>query len=49
MPFRPFACAIALAAIAASSQAGEIRGRVLVDGKPAPGVTVAVLDRKSVV
>ena len=26
-----------------SAQAGEIRGRVLVDGKPAPGVAVAVL------
>ncbi len=29
--------------IAAVAPAGEIRGRVLVDGKPAPGVAVAVL------
>ena len=43
MSIRPLARALALAAIAASSQAGEIRGRVLVDGKPAPGVAVAVL------
>jgi hypothetical protein len=35
--------AVALAAIAASALAGEIRGRVLVDGKPAAAVTVAVL------
>ena len=43
MSIRPLARAVALAAIAASSQAGEIRGRVLVDGKPAAGVAVAVL------
>jgi len=43
MSFRPLARALALAAIAASAPAGEIRGRVLVDGKLAAGVTVAVL------
>ena len=43
MPFQPFARAVALAAIAVSAQAGELRGRVLVDGKPAPGVAVSVL------
>jgi hypothetical protein len=42
MSFRPFASAVTLAAIAASATAGEIRGRVLVDGQAA-GVAVAVL------
>jgi large repetitive protein len=32
-----------LTALAAVGTAGEIRGRVLVDGKPAPGVAVSVL------
>jgi protocatechuate 3,4-dioxygenase beta subunit len=32
-----------LAALAAPASAGEIRGRVLVDGKPAAGVTVSAL------
>jgi hypothetical protein len=43
MSFRPLARAVTLAALAASAPAGEIRGRVLVDGKPAPGVAVAIL------
>jgi protocatechuate 3,4-dioxygenase beta subunit len=43
MSFRPFASAVALAALAASAAAGEIRGRVLVGGQPAAGVAVAVL------
>ena len=43
MSFCPLARAVALLAIAASSQAGEIRGRVLVDGKPAASVAVVVL------
>jgi len=32
-----------LAVLAATSSAGEVRGRVLVDGKPAAGVTVSAL------
>ena len=32
-----------LAAVAATAAAGELRGRVLVDGKPTAGVTVSVL------
>ncbi len=35
--------AVVLAALAATATAGEIRGRVLVDGKPAAGVAVSVL------
>jgi len=43
MSFRLLGCAVALAAISASASAGEIRGRVLVEGKPANAVTVCVL------
>jgi protocatechuate 3,4-dioxygenase beta subunit len=43
MCFRPLARAAVLLTIAASVSAGEIRGRVLVDGKPAASVAVAVL------
>ena len=41
--FRPLPLSVLLFSIAASVSAGEIRGRVLVDGKPAASVTVAVL------
>ena len=43
MCFRLLACAVVLTAITAPASAGEIRGRVLVDGKPAASVTVSVL------
>jgi protocatechuate 3,4-dioxygenase beta subunit len=43
MTLRLLSCAAFLAALAAAATAGEIRGRVLVDGKPAPGVTASVL------
>lgn len=43
MSMRPLAPAAVLAAIAVSSPAAEIRGRVLVEGRPAAAVQVAVL------
>jgi protocatechuate 3,4-dioxygenase beta subunit len=42
MPHRFLSLAL-LTALAASAPAGEIRGRVLVDGRPAAGVAVSVL------
>ena len=43
MSFRLLSSAAVLVALAATAPAGEIRGRVLVDGKPAAGVAVAAL------
>ena len=43
MSLRLLFSAVVLTALAAAAPAGEIRGRVLVDGRPAPGVAVAVL------
>jgi protocatechuate 3,4-dioxygenase beta subunit len=43
MPIRLLSSAAVLVALAATAPAGEIRGRVLVDGKPASGVVVAAL------
>ena len=36
-------CAVALTLLASSAGAGEIRGRALVDGRPAGGLTVSVM------
>ena len=43
MPFRLLSSVAVLVVLAATAPAGEIRGRVLVDGKPAAGVAVAAL------
>jgi protocatechuate 3,4-dioxygenase beta subunit len=43
VPSRLLSCAVSLSVLAASAGAGEIRGRVLVDGKATAGVTVSVL------